>query len=283
MTFKEKLIHPIAARFFAGTELQDAVLRAKAANGMGMGVTIDLMGEDLKERNVVERVRREYSRIIDTIQNEKLDASLAVKPTHIGLSVNRKIMEDNLLLLADYADKKGIFLWVDMEGSAWTGDTLKAYSKVRDNYENAGIALQACLHRTWDDLREMVASGAKVRLVKGAYSEPPSVAIQGGRKVRARFQEMMEYLFAEAPSFAIGTHDLQLIKRGLELAATSKCEPEFQMLMGMRDDVKRKLAEKSLRVVEYVPYGKSWYAYGVRRLREKNRNIIYIIQGLYNR
>jgi len=284
MDIRKRMLHPFARRFFAGTALEDAVIRARAVNAQGMGVTLDFLGEDVTDTREAESAMQEYSRAIGAIAKEHLDASLAIKLTHIGLDIGREVAEQNALTLIESARGLGVFVWVDMEGSEHTDDTVGIYKTLIERYPGAaGLAVQAYLKRTRADLKVLVESGAKLRLVKGAYREPPEKALQDMYGIRARFLAMMSYLFANSANFAIGTHDRGLIQKGLAMSIGSRGMPEFQMLMGMRDDLKRSLVKKGLRVIEYVPYGSDWYGYGMRRLKEKRRNVLYFMQGLFGR
>lgn len=283
MTLKQTLLYPFARRFFAGLTLEDALARAAHDNARGVSATLDYLGEDVRDGTEAEKARAEYSRIIKDIAARGLDASVALKLTHIGLDIGRGMAEDSALELALAARARGVFVWVDMEGSAHTQATTEIYRRLLREYPGGvGIALQAYLKRTWDDLKSLTGVGAKVRLVKGAYNEPPEIAITDNRELRRRFVEMAEYLLQGGRPFAIGTHDRAII-RAAEKMAAGRDAIEFQMLMGVRDDVKLRLARSGRRVVEYVPYGNDWYGYGIRRLKERRRNVAYFAQGLFGR
>ena len=283
MALKQTFLYPFARRFFAGLTLEDALARAAQDNAHGVSATLDYLGEDVRDGTEAERARSEYSRIIKEIAARGLDASVAIKLTHIGLDISREMAENSALELVAAARARGVFVWVDMEGSAHTQATAEIYrSLLREYPGGVGIALQAYLRRTWDDLKSLASEGAKVRLVKGAYNEPPEIAITDNRELRRRFIEMVEYLLQGGRPFAIGTHDRAIIKAA-EKMAVGRDGLEFQMLMGVRDDMKLRLARTGRRVVEYVPYGSDWYGYGIRRLKEKRRNIAYFAQGLFGR
>ena len=283
MTLKQRLLYPFAKKFFAGVTLEDAVARARFVNTLGMGATLDFLGEDVSDAKEADAAREGYARTIEAIAAGRLDASVAIKLTHIGLDVSRELAVENAERLARLAGERGVFVWVDMEGSAHTDDVIGIYRGLLSAGMPVGVALQASLRRTAADLGALVREGATIRLVKGAYSEPPELAYQGMPEIRASYEAMLEHLFAHAKSFAIGTHDRTLIGRALTLSAGKPGVCEFQMLMGMRDSVKRRLASSGRRVVEYIPYGTDWYSYGIRRLKEKRRNILYLAEGLMGR
>ena len=283
MTFKQFLLYPFAKRFFAGLTLEDALARAGHDNARGVSATLDYLGEDVRDGTEAEKARLEYSRIIEEVAKRGLDASVAIKLTHIGLDISREMAENSALELAALARAKGVFVWVDMEGSAHTQATIGIYRRLLMEYPGGvGVALQAYLKRTWDDLESLVGEGAKVRLVKGAYNEPPEIAVNDSRELRGRFIEMAEYLGRSGRPFAIGTHDRAIISAA-EKMAEGRDGIEYQMLMGIRDDVKLRLAGAGRRVVEYIPYGNDWYGYGIRRLKEKRRNLAYFALGLFGR
>jgi proline dehydrogenase len=281
MSLKQRILYPFASRFFAGLKLDDAIRRAGELNARGMGATLDFLGEDVKDAKLAEAAYSEYARAIAAVSEGGLNASVAVKLTHLGLDAGRDAAEDAAMRLADAAGGKGVFLWVDMEGSAHTDDTIRIYRRLLSNHRGkVGVALQACLKRSPADMKSLAAEGAVIRLVKGAYREPPALALQDMSGIRAAFTGMMEYLFGRTGSFAIGTHDRSLIEGARALSMGYKGAFEFQMLMGMRDDLKAGLKADGHSVVEYVPYGTDWYGYGMRRLKEKRRNIAYFAQGL---
>ncbi len=283
MTLKESLLYPFAKKFFAGTTLGDAIARARAVNAQGMGATLDFLGEDVTDATQAESAREQYARTIEAIARERLDASVAIKLTHIGLDIGRELARENAERLTGFARERGVFVWVDMEGSAHTDDVIGLYLGLLKAGMPVGVALQASLKRTPADIKTLVEKGAMIRLVKGAYSEPPELAYQEMPEIRSRYEGLLEYLFANAKHFAIGTHDRTLIGRALKLSEGSPGRCEFQLLMGMRDPLKRRLASSGRRVVEYVPYGTDWYSYGLRRLKEKRRNILYFAEGLMGR
>jgi proline dehydrogenase len=282
MSLRRALLYPVARKFFAGVSLGPALERIKENNALGLGATVDFLGEDVSDASEAEIARLEYMRAIKAIAFEALDASIAIKLTHIGLDISRILAENNALEIAAAAKEKGVFLWVDMEGSEHTDSTISIYGKMLSKGVPAGIALQASLKRTWDDVKVLSASGARIRLVKGAYNEPPEKAVSDMGEIRKRFIGMARYLVDAGASFAIGTHDLSIIENVRTMAGGADMV-EYQMLMGLRDLTKKRLVGEGLRVVEYVPYGADWYGYGIRRLTEKKRNMLYFIQGFMGR
>jgi len=283
MEIRKSILRPFAERFFAGERLEDAVERAREYNALGMGVTLDFLGEDVEGYPEAQEAAEEYGRALGAINENALDCSLAVKLTHIGLDVDRDLAFSALKSLGAESAGKGIRLWLDMEGSRHTDDTIEAYRMLRKLNPDAGIALQASLWRTWEDLTALAAEGARIRLVKGAYKEPASVAAHRPSEIRERFMDMMVYLFANSKGFAIGTHDRKLVDAAMKVVMDVRIDFEFQMLMGMRDELKFSLAGAGRRVIEYVPYGEDWYGYGMRRLMEQRRNVLRVAESLAGR
>lgn len=281
---KKRMLHPFARRFFAGETLKDALNRAKSVNAAGMSATLDFLGEDTTSPAEARAASDEYMRVLDEVSARGLDASLAVKLTHIGLDIDPDMATGYALALGEAASGKGLVLWLDMEGSGHTSATIEAYRMVRKVHPSVGIALQAYLRRTPDDLAGLVKEGALVRLVKGAYREPPEVALSRVKDIRRRYLELMAYLSEHSDNFAVGTHDRGIIEEAVKLAGEKgRAVIEFQMLMGMRDDLKAALVNDGKRVLEYIPYGTDWYGYGIRRLTEKKRNAVYFAMGLIGR
>jgi proline dehydrogenase len=283
MELRQRLLYPFAKKFFAGFKLEDAISRARLVNSLGMGATLDFLGEDVGEVEAAERAKAEYSRVLRAIGKAKLDASLAVKLTNLGLGFSYGLTLDNALELTKTAKEEGIFLWVDMEGSRYTSETIKIYGELHRVNPECGIALQACLRRTREDLMPLMQDGAVIRLVKGAYKEPLETAFQKSSEVRSQWLSLVKELFSKSSRFAIGTHDRRLLVQALKLSEEYAGRLEFQMLMGVRDPFKEELLGKGKRVVEYIPYGTDWYGYGIRRLLEKKRNALYFAGGLFGR
>ncbi|MGC2423657.1 MAG: proline dehydrogenase family protein [Nitrospirota bacterium] len=283
MELRQRLLYPLAKKFFAGFKLEDAIHRAKLVNSRGMGAIIDFLGEDVSTHEAAGRATAEYARILEAAGRAKLDAALAVKLTNLGMGFSYWLARDNGLGLAKTAKDAGVFLWVDMEGSSYTSDTIRIYREMHAVNPECGIALQACLKRTRDDLESLIRDGAVIRLVKGAYKEPQKTAFQKSSEVRSNWLVLVQELFNNSGRFAVGTHDRRLLGQALKLSEGYGGSLEFQMLMGVRDSLKEELLRKGRRVVEYIPYGTDWYGYGIRRLMEKKRNVLYFAQGLIGR
>ena len=273
------LLIRFAGQFVAGEEIEDAVREAKAANDRRYFAILNLLGEHYAEKGPVEATLKEYHRILDAIEKEKLRASISVKPSQCGLEFGRAYCESMVVPLFDHVRAMGGFLWIDMEGSRFTDDTLALYEGLHRRHHNVGVCLQANLKRTPKDLERLLELGGKVRLTKGAYREPPEIAHRTRVELDAAFGRLLRTLFENGDRFAVATHDGTFVNQAIELSKTHKRLWEFQMLKGVREPLKRELVMKGFRVVEYIPYGPNWLPYFLRRLRERPRNVFTMMRS----
>ena len=280
------LRHPAgpARRFVAGDTLEDAVAAARRIEARGLLHTLDHLGESVRSVSEAEAGARQYRRIIDTIAGAGIGRNISVKLTQLGLEVDRATCLDNVRQILDPAQRHECFVRIDMEGSAYTGPTLDIFETLwQQGSRNLGIVLQSYLRRSEADLTRVNALGARVRLVKGAYNEPTQVAYHKKADVDAAFVRMMDALFREGTYPAIATHDVVLIEEAKLRAARiglSSDRFEFQMLYGIRRDLQASLAEEGYRVRIYIPFGREWFPYFMRRLGERPANVFFLIRGL---
>lgn len=277
---KELLVLPLAKRWIAGTDLKSAIDAAKDANARGFGVVANYLGEDIKDASMADAQAEEYLRLQQALSDEKIRGFASVKLTQLGLGADDGGMRSRLEKVAVNADRLGQLLWVDMEGSAFTERTVKTYLEAHESHPGLGVALQAYAKRTASDLDAILGAGGKVRLVKGAYKENHDFIYATRREVRENYAKLMEVLFAKGHGFAIATHDSTLIEKARKLAETSNADFHFEMLKGIRDELKDELVKAGYRVNEYLPYGDSWYAYSKRRLNEHPSNIWLLLRSL---
>lgn len=274
------LLLRFARQWIAGEAMADAIARTRRSNARGIGTILNILGEHYEDPAQVAAAVEEYIALLRQIKADGLDASISIKLTQCGLRLSKERCLEHVLRILDQARALGVFLWIDMESSAWTDATLEIYERCLQEWDRVGVCLQAYLRRTEADLGRLLPLGAKVRLVKGAYREPSSVALKGREEIRANYIRLMERLFREAEYFAVATHDLALVERARALAGGVDGRFEFEMLMGVRDPLKVALAEEGFRIVEYVPYGPHWLPYFSRRLREKPSNVITMVKSL---
>ena len=271
----------LATRFVAGEGLDDAVAVAGALNRSGISVSMDHLGEHVYDAGSASEALADYMACLDQIEAEHLGANVSVKLTQLGLAVDPSIASDALAKLAKRAAGAGTTVTVDMEESIWTEATIELYEEIQPRFGNLGVAVQAYLHRTEDDLRRIMALGGHIRLCKGAYVEPPEVAVQDKRQVDARFRHLLTMLMGETATYpAIATHDNALISDTYALARSRDGSFEFQMLYGVRPTLQQEILEKGYRLRIYVPYGSQWYPYLTRRMAERPANLALFLRAV---
>jgi len=278
------LARSAARRFVAGESLDDAVEAARALNRAGMAVTIDYLGESVRNRDEARAAADVYIQLLDRIAAERLDANVSLKLTQLGQDIDDAFLRENVGRVLDRARELDTFVRFDMESSAYTQRTLDFFRRIWDEgYRNAGVVIQAYLRRSEQDVRMLNALGARVRLCKGAYNEPPSVAFPDKRDVDRNFVRLMRLLLREGRYPAIATHDEAMIRATREFAREASIPNtafEFQMLYGVRRDIQQRLVADGYKVRIYVPFGDAWYPYLMRRLAERPANVFFIANSV---
>ena len=274
------VVRLISDRYIAGTELEDACRVVKELNAQGKMATIDVLGEEITSAREAREIAGAYEDVFRTIAQRELDSNVSVKPTALGLQLDYDIFRANLEHVVELAAVIGNFVRIDMEDSSTTDDTLRAYRELREaGHENVGVVLQACLRRTVDDIRALAPLGLNVRLCKGIYLEPPEIAYQGFQEVRDNFMLALNELLDAGAYVGIATHDEWLV-RGAQVAVDrhglTPDRYEFQMLLGVRTRMGNTLVSEGHRLRIYVPFGRQWYAYSMRRLQENPKIAGYI-------
>jgi proline dehydrogenase len=273
------VVRRISERYIAGTELEDACRVVKQLNKTGKMATIDVLGEEITKREEALEIAREYDRVFEAIAHEGLDSNVSVKLTGLGLKLGYEFCRDNLTALVR-AEAGSNFVRIDMEDSSCTDDTLEIFRELRaEGLDNVGIVLQAALRRTLDDVATLAAPGVNVRLCKGIYVEPPELAFQEFQEVRDNFVHALDELLEAGAYVGIATHDEWLVSEALRLLdrhGRGRDEYEFQMLLGVREPLGDRLVRDGHRLRIYVPYGRHWYSYSLRRLQENPKIAGYI-------
>lgn len=272
----EKFLFRFAKQWIAGDSIDDALTSAKDAYQNGRHAIINRLGEYNKTRGVIENTIQEYEQIIGSFRKWNVRGAISVKPTQVGMSINRKTCLESFERIIDSAAKSHVFVWIDMESSEHTDDTIELYYDLFSRYERLGIAIQANLKRSLDDVRDLIRHGAKIRIVKGAYSEKSKIAFKTRDKVDQNYLKIMKLLFKNANEFGIATHDSKLIKNAVSLSKKFQKKFEFQLLKGVREEIKPELVKQGFTVSDYIPYGTNWLPYSIRRLRERKRNILLL-------
>ena len=271
-----------ARQWIAGETLESAIKSAVKANSAGIGAIINFLGEHVRNAEEAKSNLDENLRILDAIKSSGVNASLSIKLTQLGLDFDKNLCLSNVETIVGSASSKNIFVWIDMENSPYTQDTIDIYMDVLDKCPNVGIAIQANLKRSEEDVKTIAAAGGIIRLVKGAYNEKKDIAYTSHSEININFSKLMGYLFYKSPSFAIATHDDLLIDEATKVNETHAKRIEFQMLMGVRERLKRRLVREGFVVVDYIPYGKSWFPYTLRRIRERKRNILLVARSVFD-
>src|SRR5262245_2677838 len=279
-----RIFRETAFRFVAGETLQDALRAVHEANRLGMRASLDLLGENVESRDGARRAAQEVLEMLDAIHSEKVDCNVSVKLTQLGLDLDNEFCYQNLRQIISHAATLGNFIRVDMEGSSYTQSTLDMVFRARKEFENVGAVIQAYLYRSESDARRLVETRTRIRLCKGAYLEPESVAFKEKRDTDANFVKLMKMLLDSGIYHGIATHDLAMISATKRYARERKIVKdrfEFQMLYGVRRDVQQKLSRKGYNVRIYIPYGRWWYPYFMRRLAERPANLLFILKTLF--
>ncbi len=263
-----------ARQWVAGETMGDAIRTAQEANRRGIEVILNLLGEHYHDHGLVEGTVREYAALVREMHQVGVRGCVSIKASQFGIDIDPGWCFENMVRVLDLVREDGSVLWLDMEGSAYTDRTLDVYDKLLGRYDRVGVCLQANLRRTAGDLAKQLAVGARIRLCKGAYREPPSVAYTSRPEIDRNYLRLLEALFNDGQHFAVASHDSRMINHALELRQSHPRAFEFQMLMGVRDPLKAQLTSAGHRVLEYVPYGPNWLPYFTRRLRERPRNLI---------
>lgn len=276
--------HSFARRFIAGETVEEALEAARAIEASGLTQTLDLLGESIVTMAEADFATRQYLSLLDRIVAAGIGRNISLKLTQLGLTVDRATCVDNLRRILDGAAAHDFFVRVDMENSPFSQVTLEIFETMwQQGYRNAGIVLQSYLRRSLADARRMNELGARVRLVKGAYKEPKGVAYQKKADVDAAFVELMQLLLGEGTYPAIATHDPEMIAATRAFAAKRDIAAdryEYQMLYGIRRKLQSELRSAGYRVRVYIPFGREWFPYFMRRLGERPANVGFVVRAI---
>jgi len=264
----KQVVQLFSARYIAGTTLADAVATVRRLNRIGQLATIDVLGEEITHEDEARTIARAYRDALAAIDHENLESNVSVKPTALGLGLSYELCRENLESILRAA--MGNFVRIDMEDSSTTSDTLRMYRELRaDGFDNVGVVLQAYLRRTLDDVAVLADLDANVRLCKGIYVEPASIAYTDADEIRANYVRALDALLDAGAYVGIATHDEWLIGEALSrVDGMDESEYEFQMLLGVRERRAQELVRDGHRLRVYVPFGEQWYEYSLRRLQE---------------
>lgn len=277
----EKLVMKIARKWVAGYSIHDAMKSAKEANANGMSVIINYLGEHNESLADIDASVKEYIMILDEMERLHINGSISPKLTQVGLESDFDLCMNNAMQIIDHARKLNRFVWLDMESSQYLEETIGIYITLLKRYQKVGLAFQAYLKEGSLHLMRILEHGGKVRLVKGAYREDSSVVFRSKSAVDRNYRKFMRMLFEHGNEFAIATHDDKMIQEAIQLSKKYPKNFEFQMLKGIRDELKPLLMKKGFRLAEYIPYGSQIVPYSVRRLKEKPSNMLLLARSLF--
>jgi proline dehydrogenase len=271
-------------RFIAGETIDEAIAAAKAVESRGLSITLDHLGESLSSLAQADAATREYLDIINAVVASGIGRNISLKLTQLGLDVDRASCVDNLRRVLDKAEPAGFFIRLDMEGSAYTEVTLEIFETLWGlGYRDMGVVLQSALYRTEEDLPRVLRLGARVRLVKGAYKEPKQIAHQKKQEVDDSYARLMRILLVSGNYPAFATHDPSMHALALQWASERgirQDQYEFQLLYGIRRDLQQSLVAGGSRVRIYIPFGREWFPYFMRRLGERPANVRSVVSSI---
>jgi proline dehydrogenase len=274
----------VARRFVAGETLDEAITVTHDLNRRRISVSLDHLGENTTDAREAATATQDYIAIIERIQAEGAEANISVKLTALGLDISEALCRDNLVQVLSAAQRYGTFVRVDMEASDYTQRTLDLVIDLHTTYQHVGTVIQSALYRTPDDVERLIAAGVRVRLVKGAYLEPATVAHVRKTDVDQAYLQLMKSLLLRGVYPAIATHDERMIDATVAYAAERgipRARYEFQMLYGIRRDLQERLTVTGYNVRVYTPYGSQWYPYLTRRMAERPANLIFVVSNTF--
>lgn len=279
----------VARRFVAGERLSEAIAAARRVNARGIMATLDYLGENVISRTQAQANVDEYIRVLQAIAAEQVEANISIKLTAMGLAIDEEFCYQNVRRLADQAAALDNFVRIDMEDSSVTEQTLNIYRRLRQDFANVGVVIQSYLYRSEDDVRSLMREGiANLRLCKGAYDEPPTVAYQAKQDVDHNYRVLARLMFDGLDDHpgtypALATHDHMIINWAKAYTYHHHIAAdrfEFQMLYGVRSELQDRLAQQGYRMRVYIPYGTHWYPYFMRRLAERPANVVFFLRAL---
>lgn len=268
-------------KYIAGETLEEAVKTVKSLNQKNIYATIDVLGESIKNKEEAFEAKKKALEVLDTIDKFRLMANLSIKPTQMGLSIDEDLALEQISELVEKSRQNNNFVRVDMEDSPYTDLTFNLYKRLRENFDNVGVVIQAYLKRTFDDAVVLNKLGTNYRLCKGIYVEPPAIAYKDKQVIRDNYLKVLETILKAGNYVGIATHDEYLIEAAQKLIKDlniQKDKFEFQMLLGVREDLRDKINAAGYKIRIYVPFGKDWYPYSIRRLKENPQMAGYILK-----
>lgn len=274
------LARGVARRFVAGETIEEAIQATHVLNQRGIQVALDYLGENVTDETEAKASMQAYLSALDLIKQGGASANISIKLTALGLDISQDLCEQQVHKILSEAEQRGIFVCIDMEGSAYTERTVDITLAMRKHYEMVGTVIQSYLYRSKDDVEAMIANNVRIRLVKGAYKEPSNLAFPDKHDVDKSYLQLMEMLLARGNFPAIASHDEAILNTATSFVRDQgihKSSFEFQMLYGIRRDLQDKLEQQGYNMRVYVPYGSQWYPYLMRRMAERPANLMFVV------
>ncbi len=280
------MVRMFAGRYIAGETLADAVRTVRTLNAEGARATLDVLGEDISTREEAIESRKRSIEVLQAIDREKLDSNLSIKLTSLGLKLDPGFCTENVCEILKVAAGCGNFVRFDMEDHTCTTDTIEIFRTLHRSFPNTGIVLQAYLRRTEEDARRLIAEKSNFRLCKGIYQEPAEIAFKGRGEIQQNYLKLLRMMLAGGCSVGIATHDTVLVDGAADMVREFRLRTdqyEFQMLLGVRPDLRRRLVADGHKVRLYVPFGEHWYGYSTRRFKENPEIAGYVFRAIFTR
>ena len=280
----EKVAWFFSKNYIAGKTLNSAIKVVKDLNKKGMLATIDVLGESIETKEEAVLAKEQAMEVLDAIVEHNLNANVSIKPTQFGLAIDEDFAFEQILELVKRAGELNSFVRIDMEDSAYTDSTINIYKRIFEDHKNVGVVLQAYMKRTYSDTVSLNAMGTNYRICKGIYIEPEAIAYKHKQAIRDNFMKALEEMLKNGNYVGIATHDKYLIDKSYKLIKElniSKDKFEFQMLLGVREDLRNKINNDGFKIRIYVPFGKDWYAYSLRRLQENPELTGHIVKEFF--
>ena len=280
----ESIVWLFSKKYIAGKTLQSAVNTVKELNSKGILATLDVLGESITTKEEAFEAKNKALEVIDSIVNNKLLANLSIKPTQMGLAIDKELAYQHILELVKRANEIQNFVRIDMEDSPYTDLTFDVYRRIFSEYNNVGIVLQSYLKRTYNDIIVLNKLGTNYRLCKGIYIEPATIAYKERQAIRDNYLKSLELMLKNGNYVGIATHDRYLIDKSYEMIKDLNIPKEmfeFQMLLGVREDLRDKINKDGYKIRIYVPFGEDWYKYSIRRLQENPQLAGHIVKEFF--
>ncbi len=281
----KRVVYIFAKKYVAGSKLEDAVKVVKELNAKGIIGTMDVLGESITKKSEAEETKRHCFEMLDAIKNNNLDANVSIKPTSLGLNLDKEFCYKQIEEIVQKAKEYNNFIRIDMEDTPYTDDTFAILTRLQENYNNVGVVVQAYLRRTFDDVVKLNKLKTNYRLCKGIYVEPEKLAFKGKQEIRDNFVKVLDKMLSDGNYAGIATHDDYLVRESYKLIEEkkiSKDKYEFQMLYGVTESLRDKINSDGHRIRVYVPWGENWYAYSMRRLQENPMLAWYITKSIFS-